>query len=68
MNTTTETVLKDFLGQPLHVGDMVVLIQYNYRQFTTGRVTKLHPGSVSVTTEGGARTIRGSLAVVKVPQ
>lgn len=38
--------MKDFVGHDLNVGDMVVLIKPNYRQFVMGKINRIVEGKV----------------------
>lgn len=38
----------DYLGQPLSVGDTVVFIRNNYREFRKATITKIHSQKVSL--------------------
>jgi len=41
-----DTVIKDLLGQPVAVGDKVVISVTGYRDLTTATVTKLTPKGI----------------------
>ena len=40
---------KDFLGNELQVGDRVVFMQINYRNFLVGTIKKLSPKKATIT-------------------